>query len=354
MKFPYPESTLKKVFLMLGFACNFKCRHCIQGDSHIVQPGSCEPSQKVYQYLEHLIKIRPQTQEKLILMFWGGEPLLYFDTIKKVVSRFGDNLSYTLISNGSLLTSEIVDYINSNNITFVLSYDGVGTEKVRNINVLENPNILTLFKRINHKSIDAVISAYNYDFQELFNDIDTKLGSDIPVTIEPLRISWDIPSDLYTIDISEYTQKLHKLAIMAVTDIRAGNISRASEFFIPYLTKLYTEPKSLLNCQQTYYILNIDLAGNIHTCHNVNNVIGTVEDPRYKLIEQQDLYVRHKYAPACSTCDVFWLCNGGCPNELTTPDGNRVSCKFTKILANEVLWIANQLLATFTPVDLEV
>ena len=130
---------------MMGSKCNFNCRHCIQTDAmNFENPNSIY--EKVFMYIEHLANIRPGFKQKLLLMFWGGEPLLYMGVINQFVQRLGDKVQYGVVTNGSLLTSELVDYFNTNKFEVVLSNDGVNTNHVRPFNALDNDNFIRLFK----------------------------------------------------------------------------------------------------------------------------------------------------------------------------------------------------------------
>lgn len=336
---------------MMGFGCNFRCRHCIQ-DGCEAAVIKADLSDKVIDYIKYLIESRPEKMSKLRLMFWGGEPLLYWRIIEKIISIFGDKLYYSMVTNGSLLTQEKVNYINKHEINVALSYDGDNTDKVRNINILDNPVILDLFKQIEYKSICAVSSAYNYDYQKLFDKVDSLLGEDVPVYIETITITWDMPKDLYNIPLLDYQNKLHKLAQQACKDILDLKITRASNFFLKYLQKLCSTNKRRLECGQIYNTMNIDLQGNVYSCHNNCNKIGTVKDERFNLIANQDKWVNEKFSKACESCPYFIICNGGCPNELTYENTEKISCHINKVLYSEVCWLANELENSFEKVDL--
>lgn len=354
MNFKYPETEINTVYIMLGFSCNFSCRHCIQeATDHQDFTMHNDITATVVNYIKHLINIRPTYYPKLKIMFWGGEPLIYINKIKNIINILGRTVDYSLVTNGSLLTEELVEFINTNNIHVALSYDGPTTACVRNDNVLFNKNILELFKRCNNKSICAVLSAYNYKLEDLFADISSKFEEDIRIFVEPLKITWNMPPDLYTINTDEYQCYLHKLAQIAVADLLQGIYSYAVQFFIPYL-QLHTMDKYIpLKCMQTYRVLNIDLIGNVYPCHNTCVPIGTINDARDKLINAQQEFVNKARLKDCDTCSAYRICRGGCPNE-TIGTLNRVSCTYTRILSTEIAWIIQEIENEFLEVDLEV
>ena len=354
MNYNYPETGINTIYLMLGFACNFSCRHCIQEatDTSNVTPQN-NISSGVIEYIEHLVNIRPTYYPKLKIMFWGGEPLIYIDIIKNVVNRLKDKVSYSLVTNGGLFTADIVEFINANDIHVALSYDGPKTASVRNINILEDKSKLELFKGIKNKSICSVISAYNYDFSKLYTDVADKVGTDISIYLEPLRITWDMPADLYSINPVEYQKCLHKQAIIAVEDLLQGVNSYSVQFFMPYLQTYNTTSYIPMKCMQTYRVLNIDLQGNVYPCHNTCVQIGTINDSRDKLIKSQEDFINKTMLEECNKCSAYNICRGGCPNEIKA-NSSRVSCMYTRIVATEIDLIIHKIETNFLEVDLEV
>lgn len=350
-KFIYNESSIKVVYLMMGFNCNFNCRHCIQSGCN---SPVLNVSDTTFEYIHHLISVRPEHCEKLRLMFWGGEPLLYMNVIRSVIERFGESLKYSLVTNGSLLTQEIVDYLNENKVHVALSYDGKNTKNIRLRDVTEDSNFLKLFNSIRDRAVCAVMSAHNYDFAALFKEVDSKFGKETPLTVELLKVTWDMPKDLYDIDLDKYRELLHNIAEQALTDLLQGNYTREIAFFYPYLKQLIAKRKMPLSCGQGYNVMNIDLSGNIYPCHNVSEKIGTAKDERYLQVKKQTEWVEKGKAPACEECNYNIICNGGCPNDLIEEHGERLTCKINKILYDEVFWIAAQVENSFSELDLEV
>lgn len=61
------------------------------------------------------------------ISFIGGEPLLKFNLIKKIVEyikTFNNKVSFTIITNGSLLKEDILNYLIENMFHITISFDG--------------------------------------------------------------------------------------------------------------------------------------------------------------------------------------------------------------------------------------
>jgi len=98
--------------------CNFACDYCYQGDhgdyNKFAQKMSMETAVKLAAWIDReLARVAP---EKMILTFFGGEPLLNLPVLYYLAERAhraaehrGLPLRISIITNGLLLTEEIVD-----------------------------------------------------------------------------------------------------------------------------------------------------------------------------------------------------------------------------------------------------
>lgn len=101
---------VKKLIIKLGGECNLKCPHC-----HCQVPE--------FAFNPKLIDwIRSEPVESI--NFNGGEPLMYFDRIRSLVGTLGDEYEYKFVTNGTLLTSRIIEFCNEHSINIIVSFDG--------------------------------------------------------------------------------------------------------------------------------------------------------------------------------------------------------------------------------------
>jgi len=96
------------------FACNLKCTYCFQEHTRGKTSMKRNVSAAVVSWIiKEIDRTKP---ESLILSFFGGEPLLNFDAleyISKLINKkarsIGIDLSFDVITNGTLLTQEVVE-----------------------------------------------------------------------------------------------------------------------------------------------------------------------------------------------------------------------------------------------------
>ena len=89
------------------------------------------------------------------ISFYGGEPLLNFRTIKKTVEyakyRFHTRVSFDIITNGTLLNDEIVEFLVENDFWVTLSLDGPSEIHDRNRIRIDGSGTFTdVWKNLNH------------------------------------------------------------------------------------------------------------------------------------------------------------------------------------------------------------
>ena len=102
--------------------------------------------------------------------------MLYLDTIKEVFSYVPKDIHKCIMSNCSLLTQDIVDYMNENDIELHLSHDGAMTKYLRGVDVLENKKLRNLIAQVKILMVFSVVTSKNCDVVANYKDTVTKLG----------------------------------------------------------------------------------------------------------------------------------------------------------------------------------
>ncbi len=107
--------TKASVSVILGMACNFACRYCYEGE--LKSSAAAMTADTIDQAVRFLgAWCRKLGRDRLVLSFYGGEPLLYphlirrFATLlKPALEADGIGFGFTLVTNGSLLTPQLVE-----------------------------------------------------------------------------------------------------------------------------------------------------------------------------------------------------------------------------------------------------
>lgn len=103
-------------------ACNFACPYCFE-ENRTASLMTEETEDKLVRFIE-----KHKQVTKLGLTWYGGEPLLYFDKIKSLnakIESLGKAYSSFIVTNGYLLTPEVIEQLDDLKITTMqITLDG--------------------------------------------------------------------------------------------------------------------------------------------------------------------------------------------------------------------------------------
>lgn len=117
-------STALHIFVLTTH-CNLRCVYCQAQDQKNSSKGMMNGETAI-----RAVNVALQSPAKqLTFEFQGGEPLLNFPIIRKIIEyteehKADKEINYTLVSNLSLLTSDILDYLCSHDVVICTSVDG--------------------------------------------------------------------------------------------------------------------------------------------------------------------------------------------------------------------------------------
>ena len=328
------------IFITLGFDCNFNCKYCLQDEGYCqsrVPEKSPGLSQKLLNFLDNY------NHENVRIRFWGGEPLLYLDSIKQIVKRYGEKFKYGMVTNGSLLTEDIINYFEKNNITFAVSHDGEATEYTRNTDVLKNKKIKNLLLNTSSfTNFSSVYSAANSNHRKLFEFFQEQGFGDKNLQVDMMYNTGDAKKqiELANIDEEKYAESLKEMFLTYKENVeKPASPEKEREWEQVYWMierlgkRLSGKDEQYENvrvqCRACKTVLNLDYDGNVYICHNSTYKLGTVDSTDEEIFEQYKKYLREKYTPKCKTCEIYEYCPGACL--LLTEKGQEQYCKLRKI-----------------------
>ncbi|OQB13117.1 MAG: Anaerobic sulfatase-maturating enzyme [Firmicutes bacterium ADurb.Bin193] len=153
------SSTALHIFVLTNI-CNMSCVYCqAKDDTSIVHH---KMTKKIAEKSVDLALSSPSRY--LTFEFQGGEPLANFEVLKHIVEytdehKKGKHISYSIVTNLSLMTDEILDFLIEHKINISTSLDG--DEELHNLNrTFQNgtdtfETVTKLFKRIQDKGYDV-------------------------------------------------------------------------------------------------------------------------------------------------------------------------------------------------------
>lgn len=104
--------------LHLTLGCNLRCTYCFAG-TKVNQSMTPEVALQAIRFLGEQARGRV-----LRVTFFGGEPLLQFDLIRLVVEQGRADVRFHMITNGTLLSEERIEFFRRHGVSYTLSLDG--------------------------------------------------------------------------------------------------------------------------------------------------------------------------------------------------------------------------------------
>lgn len=323
------KSPVNTIFVMLGQNCNFNCKYCMQHTEnglHVDLPQEINPD--IYEFIEHHAEMRDKEKDgRLWIHFYGGEPLLYFDNIKKIVEKTKDlYVNYSFISNGNLITQEMVDFFNQYDFGETISWDGRASIHTRRIDVFANPEKKKLLFQLNGLGVSAVHSSFTTpiqileDFQRLSDEYQEIHDYPMHINIDELFDTGVSDRDLFDIDYVKVIQDMSLLLTEYDYHIKQKDLKKYSTKQ-DYIGKLInridcnidTRKRAICTCGNGYSVINMSLDGTLYSCHNCSDKLGTIYDsPQFILTNLFKYDKTMQFEEKCKDCPVQSICHNGC------------------------------------------
>ena len=117
---------ISKIDLDMTNNCVLACDYCFRGEKN-PRKLTWEVGSRVIDWLIE----KSQNEKKLSVSLFGGEPLMEFKLIKKLVpyakkkvAEYGKSIHFTAVTNSVLVTDEVIEFFRKHNMAFHTSIDG--------------------------------------------------------------------------------------------------------------------------------------------------------------------------------------------------------------------------------------
>lgn len=337
---------LSKITLQLTQDCNLRCSYCgyTNGDSikqrpHSTKTMTFELAKKGINFLlEHSM------DSKMVdIGLYGGEPLLEFDLIKRIVAYAEEaapdkEVTFSLTTNGTLITEEIIEYFIKHNLIIVISLDGPREVHDSNRVFADNGSgsfdkVMETLKQINDKHpnyakkliINMVIDPkHSYDnITSLFKEYDFLEEMLIMPTI--IDDSWLTVKNTYSEEFiieSEYKTFLSFLNYFnRIEDTYISPLNKKEIFDIDFKKEKFTPSMRLPDqaapggpCIPGQMRLFMDTDGNFLPCERVNELseimkMGNIEKGFFIDKAEKLLNIGALTPDECRNCFAFNHCS---------------------------------------------
>jgi len=324
------KTVVKALCLHIAHDCNLACRYCFaeEGEYHGRRAlMSYEVGKKA---LDFLIA-NSGNREHLEVDFFGGEPLMNWDVVKRLV-EYGRSreeachkkFRFTLTTNGVLLNDEIMEFCNKEMSNVVLSLDG-RREVNDHMRPFRNGKgsyelIVPKFQEFAKRRGDK-----DYFVRGTFTNKNLDFGDDVlhyaalgfkKMSMEPVVAE---PGEDYAIREEDLPRILKEYDRLAAEYVKRHKEGRGFTFF-HFMIDLKQGPcvaKRLSGCGSGTEYLAVTPWGDLYPCHQFVGkeefLLGNVDTGVTNTAIRDEFKLCNVYAKEkCRDCFARFYCSGGC------------------------------------------
>lgn len=329
--------------------CNFNCSYCYSAKA---RNGSRLSIEALTVAIDYFIDSKPDGFDRALTISFmgGGEPMLSWDCIRegviharRKVSDRDINLNIRIITNGSIIDSDILDFLKNQHIDVSVSF-----EIIQEVQDMQRKHYDMVYQNINSLldhgiavQINSTITPANVErMEEMIHLLHTHFPSVKNAMFEPVvsQEMFATPQDM-RIFYEKYVE--HFCESLSLAD-RYG-IALTS---FAYLRTIFPLERSCPG--ELCVTADADITG----CYCVaspqdalfgETKYGTISDGKidFDMDSFHKLLSKNVYSRAeCKECKVKWNCGGGCFHQYATysqPYKEEV-CRFTKSFFEHILW----------------
>ncbi|OPX84688.1 MAG: hypothetical protein A4E53_03745 [Pelotomaculum sp. PtaB.Bin104] len=320
---------IKALCLHVAHDCNLRCEYCFAAKGNYSMANKLMPLEVAVQAVDFLLN-NSGGRKNVEIDFFGGEPLLNFDVVKKTVEygrkagdRIGKEIHFTITTNGMLLDDDKINYINENMNNVVISLDG-RKEVHDSIRYAANgwgtydailEQALNFVRQRGNKSyfIRGTFTARNLDFsKDILHLADLGFGE---ISMEPV-VGAGEDFHLRKEHIPAILAEYERLAFAYITRIKEGKPFR----FYHFNVNIYDGPclyKRVAACGAGTEYFAVTPEGDLYPCHHLVGLpqfkagdldTGIVADFLPASFREANIFTKDE----CRKCWAKLFCSGGC------------------------------------------
>lgn len=359
---------ITNIALFVTQKCNLNCIYCY-GNGGNYGMESDMSNQTAFKAIDWLIE-KSRNQRKITVSFFGGEPLLNFNLIKKVIEyslkrgeEVNKHFDFNINTNATLINKETIDLFIKYKIKVIVSIDGPkeiqdNQRPFRNGKGTYNvilPKIRQLIHSLPNTSCRAVLLENTNPtlIENTMHDLGFK-----KIFISYKSLSLFNKKEKNQLEERNFHQLYKKIRIEAtelITAIKKKNYYKLeklkeSGIIFSRFNKLITGEKKIFPCGAGRSSVAISSKGEVFLCHRFVGINDfRIGDNFSQKLDRKEYQISPlEINLNCKKCYAKFFCAGGCYHDnfgfsgsLTTPSVDM--CKLMKYLVAQLLIIYSQL-----------
>lgn len=347
------EDSIRAITIFLAQECNLRCTYCYGEAGEYADKGiiTYETACKAVDFLiAHSGKIK-----NLSVAFFGGEPLIAYPIMKKLVvyirekeKETGKSININMTCNGTLITEEIEQFLIQNKIHVQISIDGDReTHNANRFYANKKGSYDTVIERTESMrkkgllSARATLTSGHMNLCSTFKHLDSLGFQSIAIAPAHNRLK----EEDYEAYGEEEIQFIHEFE--SLVKQKEYVQAKKMKIVMTELKQVHNGGIRVLACGVGRTMYAVDIHGTIYPCQRfVNNkdyALGNIMEEkiaREEFLKEIELS-KHEN---CQDCWVKNLCVGGCPHVNLSATGrtalaDKKSCEVNKRIYKELIGV---------------
>ena len=345
---------IKAICLNVIHGCNLRCKYCFADEGEYHGHGGVMSVETAKRAIDYVIK-RSGPRKNIEIDLFGGEPTLIMDTIKEIIqyardneAKWKKNVRFTMTTNATLLTPEMMDYMDKEMGNIILSLDGrkevndrvrIKADKSGSFDDIV-PNIKEMIKRRTPGKTYYVRGTFTRENTDFYEDVMAMVNEGFrELSIEPVVLEDKHPLSLREEDLDEIFANYDKLY-----EEMARRKKEGDEFkFYHFNIDLQGGPcvyKRISGCGAGFEYVAITPQGEVYPCHQFvgkeEYKLGNIFEDTFNSDLAKTFKKAHIYnKPKCRECWARFYCSGGCQANNVNFNGDmnipyEIGCKMQK------------------------
>ena len=345
---------IKAVCLNIIHGCNLRCKYCFADEGEYNGHKGVMSVETAKKAIDYVVK-RSGPRRNIEIDLFGGEPTMIMDKVKEIIAyarenekAWNKNIRFTMTTNATLLTEEMMDFMDKEMGNIILSLDG-RKEVNDNVRIKVDgsgsyddilPNIKRMIEKRDkskHYYVRGTFTGANTDFYE---DVKAMVNEGFrEISIEPVVLEKGHFLELKEEHLPEIFENYDKLYNEMVRRKKEGD-----EFnFYHFNIDLNGGPcvyKRISGCGAGFEYVAITPQGEVYPCHQFVGKeefkLGSIYDDTYDAELGKKFKKAHIYnKPKCRECWARFYCSGGCQSNNFAFNGDmhipyEIGCKMQK------------------------
>lgn len=336
---------LGSLVLNVANKCNLHCTYCYEPDAAKYSAAPVQMTPETARASVDFLFQKAGGNQEVNVIFFGGEALLNFKLMREIVAyatvkgqETGKKVDFSLTTNGTLLTDEIIDFFQEHRFGITVSMDGppelhdkrriflTAKGQTRGSYALLLPRVKRLLERYTARPVVARVTLTKgaVEIVRIYEHL-SELGF-FEVGFAPVTAKNGEEYGLEPADLRQVLAGFQELGARYI-ERGLGNHYTGFSNLSTMLTDLHAGTNKLFPCGAGLGLLDVDGNGDVYLCHrfpgaeehNYGNIRNGLDYDRLNDF-LNGAHVGNK--PVCQTCWIRGLCGGGCYHEAYTQFGD--------------------------------